>query len=82
MWAVERYGGAVDRDEASVTVTGYDGRPSVPADVIDCGNSGTTTRLITGTAALADGGTVITGDQSLRSRPQGPLLREIGRAHV
>lgn len=75
--AVERYGGAVNRDESSVTVTGVDGRPSVPADVIDCGNSGTTTRLITGTAALADGGTVITGDQSLRSRPQGPLLRAI-----
>lgn len=77
MRAVERYGGAVDVDDSSVTVAGFDGRPAVPADVIDCGNSGTTTRLITGTAALADGLAVITGDQSLRSRPQGPLLDAI-----
>lgn len=77
MRAVERYGGAVDVDESSVSVTGFDGRPAVPADVIDCGNSGTTTRLITGTAALADGLTVVTGDRSLRSRPQGSLLDAI-----
>ena len=43
-------------------------------DVVDCGNSGTTMRLTTATAALADGLTVLTGDDSLRSRPQGPLL--------
>lgn len=79
MRAVERYGGGVDveADGTAVTVTGFDGRPSVPADVIDCGNSGTTTRLITATAALADGCTVITGDSSLRSRPHGPLLDAI-----
>lgn len=77
MRAVEQYGGAVEMGDSSVTVTGFDGRPAVPGDVIDCGNSGTTTRLITGTAALADGATVITGDRSLRSRPQGPLLDAI-----
>jgi 3-phosphoshikimate 1-carboxyvinyltransferase len=31
-------------------------------------------RLTTGTAGLVDGVTVLTGDGSLRSRPQGPLL--------
>ena len=34
-------------------------------------------RLVTATAALADGITVLTGDRSLRSRPQGPLLDAI-----
>ena len=34
-------------------------------------------RLTTATAALADGTTVLTGDGSLRSRPQGPLLDAI-----
>ena len=58
----------------TLVVDGFDGRPEVPDDVIDCANSGTTTRLVTATAALADGGTVLTGDSSLRSRPQGPLL--------
>jgi 3-phosphoshikimate 1-carboxyvinyltransferase len=34
-------------------------------------------RLTTATAALGDGLTVLTGDESLRSRPQGPLLEAI-----
>ncbi|MEF8779353.1 MAG: 3-phosphoshikimate 1-carboxyvinyltransferase [Haloferacaceae archaeon] len=76
--AVERFGGDVDRDveadESTLVVAGFDDRPSVPADVIDCANSGTTMRLTTATAGLAPGGTVLTGDASLRSRPQGPLL--------
>jgi len=74
MRAVEAYGGSVDRHDDRLNVTGFDGRPEVPDDVIDCANSGTTMRLVTATAALGDGLTVLTGDDSLRSRPQGPLL--------
>ena len=81
--AVERYGGTVDRasrtEDGTLEVAGFDGQPTVPADVIDCANSGTTMRLTTATAALADGGTVLTGDASLRSRPQGPLLDALDR---
>ncbi|SDE93681.1 3-phosphoshikimate 1-carboxyvinyltransferase [Halorubrum xinjiangense] len=58
----------------ALAVEGFGGRPAVPDDVIDCANSGTTMRLVTAAAALADGTTVLTGDGSLRSRPQGPLL--------
>ncbi|WP_423751403.1 3-phosphoshikimate 1-carboxyvinyltransferase [Salinirarus marinus] len=72
--AVDAFGGDVERDGDHVEVTGFGGRPAVPADVVDCGNSGTTMRLVTACAALADGVTVLTGDDSLRSRPQGPLL--------
>ncbi len=84
--AVERFGGTVDRaDDGTLTVEGFDGRPAVPSDVIDCANSGTTMRLVTAAAGLADGMSVITGDASLRSRPQGPLLGAIealgGTAH-
>jgi 3-phosphoshikimate 1-carboxyvinyltransferase len=76
MRAVEAYGGSVSlaEDESAVEVTGFDGRPGTPDDVIDCANSGTTMRLVTATAALQDNLTVLTGDESLRSRPQGPLL--------
>ncbi|MFD1634663.1 3-phosphoshikimate 1-carboxyvinyltransferase [Haloplanus ruber] len=76
MRAVEAFGGHVDREtgDRRLDVEGFDGRPGVPADVIDCANSGTTMRLVTACAALADGLTVLTGDDSLRSRPQGPLL--------
>ncbi|EMA29880.1 3-phosphoshikimate 1-carboxyvinyltransferase [Haloarcula japonica] len=76
MRAVEAYGGSVSlaADESTVEVTGFDGRPGTPDDVISCANSGTTMRLVTATAALQDDLTVLTGDGSLRSRPQGPLL--------
>ena len=74
--AVTAFGGDVTTvgDDGALQITGFDGTPFVPDDVIDCGNSGTTMRLVTATAALADGLTVLTGDDSLRSRPQGPLL--------
>jgi 3-phosphoshikimate 1-carboxyvinyltransferase len=74
MRSVEAFGGTVDRADGDLDVTGFAGRPGVPDDVIDCANSGTTTRLVTACAALGDGLTVLTGDDSLRSRPQGPLL--------
>jgi 3-phosphoshikimate 1-carboxyvinyltransferase len=52
-----------------------------PADVLDCGNSGTTLRLLAGLLAGQPFLSVLTGDDSLRSRPQrrivGPL-RDLG----
>ncbi|MEF8872352.1 MAG: 3-phosphoshikimate 1-carboxyvinyltransferase [Haloarculaceae archaeon] len=77
--AVEAFGGSVTRDEDAGTmqIDGFGGTPDVPDDVIDCANSGTTMRLVTAAAGLADGLTVLTGDDSLRSRPQGALLRAL-----
>lgn len=73
--AVEAFGGSVERGaNGDLTIEGFGGTPAVPADVVDCENSGTTMRLLTATAALTDGTTVLTGDASLRDRPQGPLL--------
>lgn len=40
-----------------------------PSDVLDCGNSGTTIRLITGLLAGQSFFSVVTGDQYLRKRP-------------
>src|SRR6056297_1107013 len=77
MRAVDAFGGDVERKSDHLDVDGFDGKPEVPGDVLDCANSGTTMRLATATAALADGTTVLTGDASLRSRPQGPLLDAI-----
>jgi len=72
--AVEAFGGEVAAVDAGFEVAGFGGRPAVPDDVVDCANSGTTMRLVAAAAALADGLTVLSGDASLRSRPQGPLL--------
>jgi 3-phosphoshikimate 1-carboxyvinyltransferase len=75
--AVEAFGATVTERDDSLSVTGFGDRPDVPADVIDCANSGTTIRLAMGVAGLVDGLTVLTGDESLRSRPQGPMLDAI-----
>ena len=77
MRAVEAYGGAVGETDDGLVIQGFGGPPETPADVIDCANSGTTIRLVTAVAALGDGLTVLTGDESLRSRPHGPLLSAI-----
>lgn len=79
--AVEAFGGEVTWAETDSTVVaridGVAGQPGVPSDVIDCANSGTTMRLATAIAGVPDGMTVLTGDESLRQRPQGPLLDAI-----
>lgn len=71
-----------------------DGRPALQMtgtgalreaeDVIDCGNSGTSLRLLTGLVAGLPMYTVLTGDASLRRRPMGRVvepLRAMG-AHI
>jgi 3-phosphoshikimate 1-carboxyvinyltransferase len=58
---------------------------SEPADVIDCGNSGTTARLLAGVLAGQPFWTMVTGDASLRRRPMGRVaepLRAMGATIV
>lgn len=49
-------------------------RIHAPDRTIDVCNSGTTLRLMSGISALFDSETVLTGDESIRKRPMGPLL--------
>lgn len=48
-----------------------------PDDVLNAGNSGTTTRLLTGLLAAQPFFSVITGDDSLRSRPMGRVIKPL-----
>jgi 3-phosphoshikimate 1-carboxyvinyltransferase len=48
-----------------------------PADVIDCGNSGTGVRLIMGATATSDLTATFTGDASLRARPMGRVTEPL-----
>lgn len=64
-------------DPARWTVYGTGGTPSVPENIIDIGNSGTSLRLLTSAAALAPGYTVFTGDYQVRRRPMAPLLASL-----
>jgi len=52
-----------------------------PSNILDCGNSGTSMRLLTGLLAAQDFYSVLTGDSSLRSRPMARItdpLSEMG----
>lgn len=66
----------IDHHGDSVTVHGVGLRGlREPNDVLDCGNSGTTLRLLTGLLAGQAGKyAVLTGDASLRSRPQRRII--------
>jgi 3-phosphoshikimate 1-carboxyvinyltransferase len=50
-----------------------------PAEVLDCGNSGTTMRLLTGVLAGHDLEAVLDGDASLRRRPMARLAEPLQR---
>ncbi len=50
-----------------------------PGDVIDCGNSGTTARLLLGVLAGQPFWTMLTGDASLRQRPMARVTEPLER---
>ncbi len=52
---------------------------SEPDDVIDCGNSGTSIRLLTGLLAGQSFFSVLTGDKYLRKRPMKRVVTPLGR---
>lgn len=50
-----------------------------PGDVLDCGNSGTSIRLIAGLLAGQRFFSVLTGDRYLRNRPMGRVIEPLSR---
>ena len=65
------------RDGAVVQVDGR-GRLNRPDEILDCGNSGTTTRLTLGVLAGHDFAATLTGDRSLRRRPMRRVTTPLG----
>lgn len=61
--------GAVVREEGDELLVAPPEALREPGDVIDCGNSGTSLRLLAGILAGVPGLSVLTGDASLRRRP-------------
>ncbi|MCL2510337.1 MAG: 3-phosphoshikimate 1-carboxyvinyltransferase, partial [Methanomassiliicoccaceae archaeon] len=70
--AAESIGASVQRKGNEVLITG--GKLHAPKGVVDAGNSGTTLRIFSGIVSMFDEWVTITGDDSLRKRPMGPLL--------
>lgn len=68
------------KDEGSTIIISGKGLHglSEPVDVIDCGNSGTTMRLVSGVLSGNPFFSVLTGDSSLRSRPMARVIKPLG----
>ncbi len=62
-----------NKDEVLVEGKGLNGLKA-PLDILDVGNSGTTTRLISGILAGQDFTSQLTGDASIRQRPMGRII--------
>ena len=73
--AIEAFGASVDDERACWLVRSK--RLGPPDRVIECGNSGTTLRLMTAQAALLPATIRLTGDESLQRRPNEPLLNAL-----
>ncbi len=73
--ACKQLGATTRIKNQSLFITGVNGQPNTPSNVIDAGNSGQVLRFIGALAGLCTGHTIITGDESVRSRrPAAPLL--------
>lgn len=74
---MEQMGAAVAREDGVVAVKGVAGRFRQPAGNLDCGNSGSTMRMLAGLVAPHEGKFRFVGDASLTRRPmeriRGPL---------
>jgi 3-phosphoshikimate 1-carboxyvinyltransferase len=63
-------------DSLTVKGVGLNGLQE-PSGILDAGNSGTTTRLMSGILAGRDIMTILTGDDSLSSRPMGRVVKPL-----
>jgi len=75
--AVRAFGARIEKTGGSWRIAGVGGKPRVPENVIDVGNSGTTLYMAMGTASLVDGWTVLTGDEQIRRRTASRLAQAL-----
>ena len=75
--AIQDFGAHVIPKKESLVIEGFEGIPQAPDNVIDVANSGTTLRIMTAMASLVSGSTVLNGDDSIRRRPNTPLLNAL-----
>jgi 3-phosphoshikimate 1-carboxyvinyltransferase len=69
----------VSGDGRRAVVEGREGKFRAPESPLDCGNSGTTLRLVSGVLASQPFTAMLTGDESLRRRPVANLAEALGR---
>jgi 3-phosphoshikimate 1-carboxyvinyltransferase len=76
--AFRSMGVAVESTDEATTIHGVGLRGlQMPTDVVDCGNSGTTIRLLAGLLSGQRFGARMTGDESLTRRPMGRVIKPL-----
>ncbi|WP_458456932.1 3-phosphoshikimate 1-carboxyvinyltransferase [Methanobrevibacter sp.] len=71
----ESLGAEIKRNDDCLEVVGTGGKLYNSSEIpIDLANSGTTLRLMTSVSALSDNEVILTGDESLQTRPMGLLM--------
>lgn len=76
--AFRQLGVTIDQPEPGlVIVHGSRGKFSAPEEIIDCGNSGTTMRLMSGILAAQPFTSQLTGDESLCGRPMRRVIEPL-----
>lgn len=76
---MEALGASVRKlEDGAVEVTGVGGSVTATDDALDCGNSGSTMRMISGLLAPQDGTFTLTGDASLSRRPMERIRKPLG----
>ncbi|HVP14702.1 MAG TPA: 3-phosphoshikimate 1-carboxyvinyltransferase [Terriglobales bacterium] len=76
---IEALGAKVVVGPGLVWITGTGGRLRAPDRALDCGNSGTTLRLLAGVLAAQPFESTLTGDDSLRGRPVDRVIAPLRR---
>ena len=76
--AVRQLGAKVDKKNDKWEVLGFGvGGFSCPENVIDCGNSGTTCRLLMGAISTTPISAIFVGDKSLSQRPMDRIIEPL-----
>lgn len=75
--AAKRFGVKVAEDEGVLLLTPPDTISIEPDEIIDCGNSGTTARLLSGIIAGSNVEVTLTGDESLKARPMKRIIEPL-----
>ena len=73
---LQQLGIPIKRSEEKVWISG-DAEMKASHGPLDCGNSGSTMRILSGVLAAEDFTSVLTGDESLRSRPMGRIIKPL-----
>ncbi len=82
---LRQLGVKIEQEGASITIegSGPDGLRA-PLEPLDCGNSGSTMRMLAGVLAAQDFVSELTGDESLRTRPMQRIIEPLTQmgAHI